>query len=106
MSEILLCDKSLSPTTFQYQCRIDINQISAFNCAKPSLVAVNTPYIIETTPTAKGQSILSQISPMPVSSELTNLSLSYGGDCVIALADITAKLRDYNIGLIGASTSV
>jgi len=38
--------------------------------------------------------------------ELTNLSLSYGGDNVIALAEITAKLKDYNIGLMGASTSV
>ncbi len=43
---------------------------------------------------------------MPVSKELTNLSLSYGGDNVIALAEITAKLKDYNISLMGASTSV
>ncbi|MFA7556159.1 MAG: hypothetical protein WCY88_18105 [Spongiibacteraceae bacterium] len=43
---------------------------------------------------------------MPVARELTNLSLSYGGDNVLALAEITAKLKDYNIGLMGASTSV
>lgn len=106
MSEFLLCDKSLTPKAFQYQCSIDINQISGFNCAKPSLVAGNTPYIIEATPSAKGQHILSQLSPMPVSRELTNLSLSFGGDNVVALSEITARLKEYNIGLIGASTSV
>ncbi|MCK5230442.1 MAG: hypothetical protein KAR13_09270 [Desulfobulbaceae bacterium] len=49
---------------------------------------------------------MSQLSPMPVSRELTNLSLSYGGDNVVALSEITAKLKNYNIGLMGASISV
>lgn len=52
------------------------------------------------------QSILGQLSPSPVARELTNLSLSYGGDNVVALADITQKLKEYNVGLMGASTSV
>ena len=50
--------------------------------------------------------MLSQLSSISVSKELTNLSLSYGGDNVVALAEIIAKLKDYNIGLISASTSV
>ena len=32
--------------------------------------------------------------------------MSYGADNVLALSEITAKLQEYNIGLMGASTSV
>jgi hypothetical protein len=96
----------LSPETFKNHCGIDIRQISAFNCNKPTKIIANTPYIFESQQSAFGKTILSQLSPMPVSRELTNLSLSYGGDNIIALAEISAKLKDYNIGLMGASTSV
>lgn len=106
MSEILLCNQSLSPQNLQNQYGISIDQISAFSCKKPTTAAANTPYIIGNYHTGASQSILSQLSPSPVAKELTNLSLSYGGDNVMALSEITAKLKDYNIGLMGASTSV
>ena len=70
------------------------------------MVASNTPYIISNEQSSSSRSILAQLSPAPVAKELTNLSLSYGGDNVVALAEITAKLKDYNIGLMGASTSI
>ncbi|WP_062271148.1 hypothetical protein [Endozoicomonas arenosclerae] len=106
MSEILLCNQSLSPQNLQNQCGISIDQISAFSCTKPTMAAANTPYIIGNDHSGASRSILSQLSPSPVAKELTNLSLSYGGDNVVALSEITAKLKDYNIGLMGASTSV
>jgi hypothetical protein len=106
MSEILLCNQSLNPQSFQSQCGISIDQISTFSCQKPTMAAANTPYIISNGNAGSNPSILSQLSPMPVAKELTNLSLSYGGDNVVALAEITAKLKEYNIGLMGASTSV
>ena len=106
MSEILLCNQSLNPQNFQNQCGISIDQISAFSCEKPIAAAANTPYIINNDNAGSNRSIFSQLSPMPVARELTNLSLSYGGDNVVALAEITEKLKDYNIGLMGASTSV
>ena len=46
------------------------------------------------------------LSPAPVSRELTNLSLTLGEENTLALADITAQLQSYNIGLMGASTSI
>jgi hypothetical protein len=106
MSEIILCNQSMSPKAFQSQCNISIDQISAYNCTKPSAVAANTPYLLASEPSALGQSLLSQLSPVSVSRELTSLSVSMGGDNVVALADMTAKLKEYNIGLMGASTSV
>jgi hypothetical protein len=106
MSEILLCNQSLSPQNLQNQCGISIDRISAFSCTKPTMAAANTPYIIGNNNSGASRSILSQLSPLPVAKGLTNLSLSYGGDNVVALAEITAKLKDYNIGLMGASASV
>lgn len=106
MSEILLCNQSLSPKNLQNQCGISIDQISTFSCTKPTMAAANTPYIIGNNHSGASRSILSQLSPSPVAKELTNLSLSYGGDNVVVLSEITAKLKDYNIGLMGASTSV
>ena len=46
------------------------------------------------------------LSPIPVSRELTRLSLSLGAENTLALANISSKLQEYNSGLIGASTSV
>ena len=106
MNEILLCNQSLTPQNLQNQCGISIDQISAFNCTKPTMAAANTPYMISNDHSGANRSILSQLSPFPVAKELTNLSLSYGGDNVVALAEITAKLKNHNIGLMGASASV
>lgn len=75
--------------------------MSTLSCKKPTVAAANTPYIISNDNAGSNRSILSQLSPMPVAKELTNLSLSFGGDNVVALAEITAKLKDYNIGLMG-----
>ena len=106
MTEILLCNQSLTPKSLQNQCGISIDQISAFSCTKLTAAAANTPYIIGNDNSGASRSILGHLSSAPVARELTNLSLSYGGDNVVALAEITAKLTDYNIGLMGASTSV
>lgn len=106
MSEILLCNQSLKPESFQHQCGISIDQIIDSNCVNPKLMAANTPYLVDDRHSSTSQGVLGLLSPLPVARELTNLSLSYGGDNVVALAEITAKLKDYNIGLMGTSTSV
>ncbi|MGB2222753.1 hypothetical protein [Neptunomonas phycophila] len=106
MSEILLCNQSLSSQGFKSQCGIDIDQITAFSCEKPTMAAANTPYMVGNSQSNASQAILGRLSTVPVAKELTNLSLSFGGDNVVALAEITANLQEYNIGLMGASTSV
>lgn len=99
MSEILLCRTPLNSAALERQCGIRIDQISAVRCTRPTTMAANTPYLVGTTPSATDLSILSQLSPTPVVHPLTDLSLTYGGDNLIAPAEINAKLRDYNIGL-------
>lgn len=64
-----------------------------------------TPYWVnDTTPASRG--IITQLSPLPVARELTHLSLSFGGDNTLALAQMTQKLQEYNVSAMGASTSV
>ena len=105
MSEILLCNQSLNSSFLQNQCGINIDQISAFSCTKPTMATAYTPYLISSDHSGTSRGILGQLSHVPVAKELTNLSLSYGGDNTMAIAEISARLRDYNIGMMGASTS-
>lgn len=106
LSEILLCNQALNSQNLQFQCGIDVENIEAFGCSKPVVAAANTPYLIGNDSSGVGRSILAQLSPAPVAKALTDLSLSYGGDNVVALAEMTAKFKEFNLGLIGASTSV
>lgn len=101
MIEILLCNQSLSPKSFQSQCGISIDQISTFNYEKPTVAAANTPYIISDDNAGSNRSILCQLSPKPVAKELTNLSLSYGGDNVVALAELQQNSKITILALWG-----
>ncbi len=48
--------------------------------------------------------LIARLSTPKEARELTNFSLSFGGDNTMALAEMTKKLIDYNVGLMGAST--
>ncbi len=50
--------------------------------------------------------LLGQLGAGPTVQNLTNLSLSFGEDNTLALADIMAKLKEQQIGMIGATTSM
>ena len=106
MSELLLCSQTLSPSALQAQCGVNIDQLSTFNCPAPPIASANKPYLISNKKDGSNFKILNQLSPTPIAIEITNLSLSYGSDNMLALSEITSKLREYNIGLMGASTSV
>ncbi|MCW8935145.1 MAG: hypothetical protein OQK98_10510, partial [Gammaproteobacteria bacterium] len=105
MSEIIICNQSLSPLALQNQCNINIDQIFGFNNSTSAILSPNKPYLLgDDSP--QNRNILTQLSPMLASSDVTNLSLSYGGNNIVALSELTAGLKDYNIGLMGASTSM
>lgn len=106
MSEILLCNQPLGGQALQNQCGISIDQLSALSCNISTSAAANTPYLIGDDHSVTGRGILGQLAPSHVAKELTNLSLSFGGDNVVALAEIKAKLQEYNIGLIVGGVAV
>src|SRR5690554_1031448 len=106
LSELLACKQSWNSHAVQRHCGINTDQLSALRCEAPTMTAANTPYLIGDDPSGIGRGALGQLAPAHVARGLTNLSLSFGGDNVVALAEINAKLKEYNIGLMGASTSV
>ncbi|GAA3916862.1 hypothetical protein [Litoribacillus peritrichatus] len=103
MSEILLCKQSMSAQVLNKECGLNIDQLSTCNASRPSIVSAHTPYIIGNPSSSFGLNALSQLD---ISRRLTDLSLSFGGDNVMALSQVTSTLKDFNVGLIGATTSV
>jgi len=106
MSEILLCNQPLKADFLSNTCGVDSNFIHGRGCTKPSTVSPFTPYVIGQELSAFDTQLLSTLSAPKVVNNLTNLSLSFGGENTVALAEMTKKLQEYNVGLMGASTSV
>ncbi len=106
MSEILLCNQPMKADFLSRTCGIDTNFIHGKQCSKPSTLSTFTPYVIGEEVSAFDSQLISTFSAPNVANNLTNLSLSFGGDNTIALAEITRKLQEYNVGIMGASTSV
>ncbi len=106
MSEILLCNQPMKADFLSNSCGIDPDLIHGRGCSKPASLSAFTPYVIGQGLSAFDSQIISTLSAPKVANNLTNLSLSFGGDNTIALAAMTKKLQEYNVGLMGASTSV
>ncbi len=106
MSEILLCNQPLKTDFLSNSCGIDPSFVHGRGCSKPSTVSAFTPYALGQELSVFDSQIISTLSAPKVAKNLTNISLSFGGDNAIALAEMTKNLQEYNIGLMGASTGV
>jgi len=106
MSEILLCNQSIKADFLSNTCGIDTNLIQGRGCSKPNVLSAYTPYVLGQELYPSNTQLISTLSAPKVANELTNLSLSFGGDNTLALAEITKKLQEYNVGLMGASIAV
>lgn len=106
MSEVLLCNKPLKADFLSNTCGIDNNHIHGRSCSNPGTICAYTPYVVGQNLTQLDKQLISQLSTPRVANELTNLSLSFGGDNTLAIAEMMKTLQEYNVGLIGVSTSV
>lgn len=106
MSGILLCNQPMKADFLSNTCGIDPNLIQGRGCSKPASISPYMPYVLSEGLSAFDSQLISTLSAPKVANHLTNLSLSFGGDNAVALAEMTKKLQEYNVGLIGASTSV
>ena len=107
MAEILLCNQPISSNSLENQCGVAPSDIMGYGCsANPTSLQPYRPYLIGLNPSILDQNLLGQLSSGPIAQNLTDLSLSFGEDNTLALADISAKLKDYNIAMTGASTSM
>lgn len=57
------------------------------------MTVANTPYLIGDDPSGIGRGVLGQLAPAHVARGLTNLSFSFGGDNVVALAESTPNSK-------------
>ena len=111
MSEIILTNQLLSRQSFKAQCGIELSRLKDIHGRTPEFAVGNTPYLLEPPaplnngPDTQGLSALNQLAPMYISRDLTNLSLSFGSDTVLALTQIRNKLHETNVGIAGAATS-
>lgn len=106
VSEILFCNQSMKADFLSKSCGIDSDLIHSRVCSKPASLSAFTPYFLGQELSTFDSQIISALSAPKVANNLTSLSLSFGGDNTIALAEMTKKLQEYNVGLMGASTSV
>ncbi|WP_404338580.1 hypothetical protein [Pseudoalteromonas mariniglutinosa] len=106
MNEIILCNRNLTGNSFNNECGIDIEDTFSLTCPDPDMIIANKPYLLKNGHPSLGATTLAKLSNPATSKNLTDLSLSFGGDNLIALSTISAKLNEFNVGLMGASTSV
>ena len=106
MSEIILCNRNLSGSAFKNECGIDIEQTLSLTCPNPEMIIANKPYLLKNGHSSIGATTLAKLSNPATTKKLTDLSLSFGGDNLIALSALSEKLKEFNVGLMGASTSV
>jgi len=106
MNEIILCNRNLSGSSFKSECGIDIEKTLSLTCPDPDMIIANKPYLIKNGHSSIGATTLAKLSNPATSKNLTDLSLSFGGDNLVALSTLSAKLNEFNVGLMGASTSV
>ena len=108
MTELLFCTEPVTPAQLQTQHQLEMNDLLGLNDSKPSIIKPYSPYIIENTLNDIDRGIYNQLSTLPHSQtkELTQIAQAIGAENTMAIAEVTAKLHDYNLGMIGAATSV
>ncbi|WP_077343551.1 hypothetical protein [Pseudocolwellia agarivorans] len=106
MNEIILCNRTYSASVFKNECGIGVELASSLTCANPGMIIANTPYLLKNGNSAVGKTSLAKLSNPSITKKLTSLALSFGGDNLLSLSSISSQLEEYNVGLMGAATSV
>jgi len=107
MAEILLCNQPVDTKGIESQWGIASSDIlGGGDNANPASLIPYRPYLISQNPSVLDRSLVNQLGPRNIAQNLTDMSLSFGADNTLALAHITAKLKEYNIATTGAVTSL
>lgn len=107
MTEILFCNKPIHRDSAINQCGIKSSDIHGLGCGSSiDTLRPYTPYLVGNTPNSLERNLLNQLGTGAVAHNITNMSLSFGEDSTLALAEITAKLQESGVAMMGASTSI
>lgn len=107
MSQLLLCNSPVTSNLLENTFTLGADTITGVGCVNPNILNAHQPYLAtDKKPTAEDYAILTQFSNAPVTKELTQLSLCYGVDNTLALSEISDRLKNAGIGVMGASTGI
>ncbi|MCP4117359.1 MAG: hypothetical protein GY737_18580 [Desulfobacteraceae bacterium] len=106
MLELVLCKEPMQTDSLAKDLGINGNEITGVADSNPTMLKPYTPYRVGQKSPHIGESLLSQLSPITISRNLTDLALSLGEENVTALADMFAILQKHGPGLMGASSSL
>jgi hypothetical protein len=108
MPEYLFCDRAVGAQGLKQLCGLSIDDVMTLGCQKPKTINAYTPYLIKNgANNALAQNYLGQLSDHQVRRNLSELTLTFGGEATSALVTLYSKHgRDFNTGLLGAATSV
>ena len=106
MNTLLLCNRDLTSPAIQQACNLNLQQLSALHCPDPGVAKASTPYLLNGHNDAQGKRIQTLLAPPQIARPITDLSLTFGEDNTLAIAAMMEQLKDYNVALTGASTSV
>ncbi len=106
MQEILLCSRPLSSDELMSSCGISRESLLGTDCQPPQQIHSYSPYLVATSGSPGGRALLTSLAQQSTSRSLTDMALSFGGDNTVALSELSKKLMDYNVGMLGATTSI
>ena len=103
MAEILFSRESLTTPQLARQCGLTLNHLS---CGEQHYALMPyQPYLIDPNPSSMDRSIAGTLELSSNPKNLFELSAAYGPDDTVAIAEVMAKLHEYNIALAGAATT-
>ncbi|MGH1485993.1 MAG: hypothetical protein ACRBCI_07195 [Cellvibrionaceae bacterium] len=106
MPELLFCSTSQPANVLQRDLNIKPEMLFDKRGQSPTIVSANKPYLITPKLTSQDIAIVNRLSNIQASRDITSLVKTLGPENTVAASDITAKLHEYNLGLVGASTSI
>lgn len=106
MQEILLCSRPFSHDELMSSCGISTGSLMGTDCQPPRHIRSYSPYLVSPQDSDGSRALLTSLAKQSTSRSLTDLALSFGGDNTVALSQMSKKLMDYNVGMLGASTSI
>ena len=106
MSELIFCNRPMKSDHLSQICKINADMIHDKEGGDTQALSAYKPYLFAEDMSALDSQLMTSLSRPSVAKELTNMSLSFGGNNTLALAEITARLQELGLNSIGAATSV
>jgi hypothetical protein len=106
MAEIIFSNQPFRLDSLDSVCGKYPEHVMDINGSGPSMLVPFRPYLLSEQPSGMDRSILLTMNHVHNPQDLTNIALAYGGDNTVAIAEVSAKLREAFSAGVGAATGV